>query len=175
MLLRSLEAFHRAEKIVIGNLSVLMFVAASVIVIFEVVNRYVFNSSFMWAGETVTYLTACGAFLYFGLTEEGTGHLRTTLLLQGLRNSRLKKPVDLVAFLMGMVYCVLCAWLAVRMASMFYRNKVVSLNAELPMWIFYAALFAGFVFLFVRLLTKLIVTIKTPNHRTRPSAEGGPA
>ena len=174
MILKSMEAFYGFEKKVIGRLSILLFVIATVIVIAEVVTRYLFRYSFMGANETVTYLTACGAFLYFGLTEEGTGHLRVTLLLQAFRKGPAKKIITLVADLCGIFYCLLCAGLTARMTLMFYRNKVVSLNAELPMWIFYAVLCIGFVLLFIRLLSKLIVTIKTPSHALVTAGGGLP-
>ena len=128
---RLFNAFNNFEEKVVGNLAILLFAVASLIVVAEVVGRYFFGHSFMWAQETVTYLTACSAFLYFGLTEGGSGlssgHLRVDLVMQLIRSERVKRIVIIISTLVGIGYCLMFIWLALP-----YNSDVLSKKGLKP-------------------------------------------
>ena len=168
---RFFSTFNKYENKVIGNLSILLFSIATVIVILEVISRYIFRHSFMWAGETATYLTACSAFLYFGLTEArsdlgSSGHLRVELFISLIKSARIKKILKIISTLIALCYCLIFIWLTIPMIRMFYSNKVSSLSAGYPVWIFYAILCLGLILLAVNLLWVLNKILKAPGPKT---------
>lgn len=163
---RYFKVFNMFEDKVLSKLGVAAFVVATLLVIVEVVTRYIFSYSSMWVGETVTYAVACCAFLYFGLAEKangrGSGHLRTTLLVQMIKNIKIKKTMRIIATLIAMLYTVLFFILVVPTVRMFYVQQVKSLNSGWPVWIFYAVLALGMLLLFVDFLQVLIIKVKDP-------------
>ena len=143
------NALEMLERKFIGTIAVLALCTSTAIVLMEVVARYIFSYSFMWAHETVIYLAAAAAFLYFGITHRESGHLTVNVLPMVIKNRRVQSLLDVLASAISIAYCLFCAFLTLKMVHMFYSNNVKSINAELPVWIFYACLFVGFVLLIV--------------------------
>ena len=154
------NGFNILERKVVGTIAILAFCTATAIVMMEVVSRYIFSHSFMWAHETVIYLAAAGAFLYFGIADKESGHLSVNLLPMVIKNNKIRRGFDVMALAISISYGVLCAFITLKLINMFYSNNVRSLNAELPVWIFYACLFLGFVLLIWSMIQKLFHRIK---------------
>lgn len=143
------NALEILERRFVGTIAVLAFCTSTAIVLMEVVARYIFSHSFMWAHETVIYLAAAAAFLYFGIAHRESGHLTVNVLPMVIRNRRIQRLFDALASVISIAYCLFCAFLTLKLVHMFYSNNVKSINAELPVWVFYACLFVGFVLLVV--------------------------
>lgn len=154
------NALEHLEKRFFGTIALLAFCTSAGIVLMEVAARYIFGHSFMWAHETAIYLAAAAAFLYFGIAQRESGHLTVNILPMVIGNRRVQRLLHFLASMVSIVYCLFFALLTLKLAHMFYSNNVKSINAELPVWIFYSCLFLGFVLLIVAISQGLFLPPK---------------
>lgn len=159
MLSRIYHGFVFFEKKVVGNIAKVILAAGSAIVIVEVFRRYLFGLSFMWSQEIVVYFISAAAFMMFGLAMRNNAHLRVTLLT-GRLSDRLRMSLEIVAYVISLAYCGILAWTTIDVIGLFYERNVVSLNARIPIWPFYACLLVGTIFFIIALIDKLVVTIR---------------
>lgn len=94
-----------------GIVFALGIIAAMLILIQEVVLRYVFNSPTQWAHETTIFLCAL-AFIYGGLyCVARDSHIRVVLIYDAL-NARWRRVADVVISLFCMISSGFFAWAA---------------------------------------------------------------
>lgn len=156
------------ERKFVGTIAILAFCTSTAVVLMEVVARYIFRYSFMWAHETVIYLAAAAAFLYLGIANRGSGHLTVNVLPMVIGSRKACRLFDVLASAISIVYCLFFALLTLKLVHMFYSNNVKSISAEFPIWIFYACLFLGFVLIIASTCQKLFHPSKpkTSKHRS---------
>lgn len=166
MALQRLSLIEILELKFIGTIALLAFCSTTAIVIMEILARYIFNYSFMWAHEMAIYLVAIAAFLYFGITHRESGHLSVNVLPMVIKNRKIQKFCNNLASLISISYCFFCAVLTLKLVNMFYSNNVKSISTEFPVWVIYACLFLGFVLLIVSFCRELyrLSKKKIPKH-----------
>lgn len=118
-----------------GIIFALGIVAATLILIQEVVLRYVFNSPTQWAHETTVFLCAT-AFIYGGLyCVARDSHIRVVLIYDAL-NARWRRVADVVISLFCMVASGFFAWAAWDMVkkSLFRPDGSIHLETSGSAW-----------------------------------------
>lgn len=126
-------------------LSCIFMAATFILVFFNVVLRYCFNSGFAWSEEGARYMFVCMVFMGFISVTEKRQNFKVTILVD-----KLKYPFSVVlSVLQDVVICILLYFIgtgAVAMASLNLYNKSPAIG--LPAWILYAVMaFSAFLML----------------------------
>jgi TRAP-type C4-dicarboxylate transport system permease small subunit len=124
----------------------LLFVAAVVINIINVVGRYVFSIPVFWAEEVLVFLVIWAVFLLAGSITYRGGHLTMDLLYSGF--SPLGKRIVNIAIALSLIGCSLFtvaqSW---KVISLHIRNNGLTAATEIPLAYPHAAVLFGFAFI----------------------------
>lgn len=157
-----LERFWRFfESKVLLNVSTLMLLLASFIMMFEGLGRAIFNTSHFWSEEAVRYLLVWAFFLTFGVAGSTGHHIRTDLFLARLsKNTR--RFCNGLASLFGLVFSGFMFYASVPQITRYYKmGMMTESNLDLPMWIVFLAMPIGSAFLFIYYLRCVLQVIKS--------------
>lgn len=122
----------------------------TLITFMQVVARYVFNYSFVWALELTTFLFGGLIFLGISYGVRVGAHIGIDVLTRRLK-PRTARIVAIVATLLCMVYAVIVfigAWSYIRVM---YDIGILAQDLPIPQWIPRLVLPIGYVLLFIRL------------------------
>ena len=98
----------------LGILSGLGILLMGMIVSYEVVCRYVFNSPTMWTQEVSIYLFMWTMLAASSYTLQTGKHVRVDLLIDRMR-AKTRKFFDVLTSVIGMIYCAIVAVQAFQM------------------------------------------------------------
>ena len=125
----------------------------------QVVARYVFNYSFVWALELVTFLFAWLIFLGMSYGVRVGGHIGVDALVKSLAPMT-ARAVGAVAAVLCMVYAAIVFYGGWIYVAKMYEIGIIAQDIPIPQWvprlvlpIGYALLFLRFAQLFFRLVT----------------------
>jgi len=137
------EKNNRALGIVSGMGILLM----GMIIAYEVVCRYVFNSPTMWTQEVSIYLFMWTMLAASSYTLQTGKHVRVDLLIDRMQ-VKTRKLFDVLTGAIGMIYCAIVAVQAFQMLmSSLKYGKLSATPLRVPLWIPQSALLIGFVLL----------------------------
>ncbi len=147
---RLADVFGRLEEGLVALLLALM----TIITFAQVVARYVFNYSFVWALELTTFLFGGLIFLGISYGVRVGAHIGIDVV------TRLLKPatariVAIIATLLCLVYAVIVfvgGWIYV---DKMYEIGILAQDMPIPQWIPRLVLPAGYALLFIRLIEVL--------------------
>jgi C4-dicarboxylate transporter DctQ subunit len=150
--------FNRLEEGLIAAL----LAAMTLITFGQVVARYVFNYSFVWALELTTFLF--GALIFLGLSYgvRVGAHIGVDALVKLLPRT-IARRVEIVATLLCLLYAVI-----VFIGSWIYVNKmfeigILAQDMPIPQWVPRTVMPLGFGLLFIRLGGVLIDILRGRN------------
>jgi TRAP-type mannitol/chloroaromatic compound transport system permease small subunit len=157
ILVRSIDAFSKA----CGVLAALLVVALIVLMLYDVLMRYVFNAPTLWGYDVNTFLMGAAFVLSVGYALSLDAHVRVDLLYSPATRWRLDW-VDLLGF--SLVMLPVCAWITLGLWDYFaesYRTGERSgTSAWNPvLWPFRFILFVGFLALTVQVAAEAIKRI----------------
>ena len=147
------------EKIFLYILGILIS-AMTIIMVYQVILRYIFHRPNVWAEEIVKFLFAWVCFVGAPLCMRHNSHLKVDFLL-----TKLPRGISLlwqtIIVLLSCVFCAILVPVSIPMVT-----KVISkhsLGANVPMWIPYSSVTFGCFFmlvfgieLFIKQLTEYI-------------------
>ncbi len=137
--------FERLEE---GFLAFLLAVMTS-IVFMQVIARYIFNYSFVWALETVTYLF--GALIFFGMSYgvRVGAHIGIDLLVKsfGPRGARI---AGAIAALLCMLYAGIVLYGSIQYVHKIYSIGILAQDLPIEQWIPRMVLPIGYTLLGIR-------------------------
>lgn len=109
----------------VGRVAGLLIVAVVLIILKEIIGRSVFNAPSVWADESMTYLAGMAYALGGGFTLLHRKHVIVDLVYQPIadRGGRLKKTVDIIAFLLFSIYCATLVWFGADLAVQSIREN----------------------------------------------------
>lgn len=110
------------------------------IITYEVIMRYCFNSPTRWATESSSFLLLITTFFIAGYTLKHNKHVRSDLVSARLP-CRWQKRVDILTYACGIIYCGILTWTGILYVSDLYQHQVRSDD----MWILVWPIMAGFV------------------------------
>ena len=145
--------------------------AMTVITFGQVVARYVFNYSFVWALELVTYLF--GALIFLGMAygvRVGT-HIGVDALVKTLKPAG-ARAVGAVATLLCLVYSLICLYGSVVYIEKMREIGILAQDLPVAQWIPRSVLAIGFAIMAVRfaIVFYRIITGKQPGLRLSDEA-----
>jgi len=141
----SFRWFHRLEEGLIAFLLAVM----TLITFSQVVARYVFNFSFVWALELVTYLF--GFLIFLGMSygvRVGT-HIGVDALVKAL-NPTAARIAGAAAALLCTLYAVIIFIGAWTYVAKMYQIGIMAEDLPIPQWVPRLSLLIGFGLLIVR-------------------------
>ena len=115
----------------------------------QVVARYVFNYSFVWALELVTYLFAWLIFLGMSYGVRVGGHIGVDALVKSLAPAK-ARAVAVVATLLCMVYAAIVFYGGWIYVAKMHEIGIMGEDIPIPQWVPRLALPIGYAFLFFR-------------------------
>jgi C4-dicarboxylate transporter DctQ subunit len=137
--------FHRLEEGVIAFLLALMTLVTFV----QVIARYVFNYSFVWALELVTYLF--GFLIFIGMSygvRVGT-HIGVDALVKALKPGA-ARIAGSAAALLCLVYALIIFYGSWQYVAKMYEIGIMAEDLPIPQWVPRLSLLLGFGLLVVR-------------------------
>lgn len=131
----------------------------------EVIRRYVFGESFIWAEETEIYFNLMAVILYFGFAQRQKAHIRLDIVVESIkrRRKRLGEIIDIAAHCVTLAFCILFVWFGITFVQAGIDFGRRTENAGMLLWPFYVLLLVGFGFLGIetaRALYRQIVELK---------------
>ena len=145
----------RFEEGLVATLIALM----TVITFMQVVARYVFNYSFVWALELTTFLF--GGLIFFGISYgvRVGAHIGVDVLIRILPRG-IARVVTIAATLLCLVYTVIVFVGSWQYVSKMYEIGILAQDMPIPQWIPRAVLPIGFALLFYRFCQVLVHVVR---------------
>jgi C4-dicarboxylate transporter DctQ subunit len=137
--------FHRLEE---GLIAVLLAVM-TLITFVQVVARYVFNYSFVWALELTTFLFAWLIFLGMAYGVRVGSHIGVDTLVKSLGPRAARVAGGAAAFLC-LVYAVIIFYGSWQYVAKMYEIGILAQDLPIPQWVPRLALLVGFGLLILR-------------------------
>lgn len=138
-----------------GIVGAVCMLLVTVIIVFEVIMRYLFNSPTTWVGEMSIYLSMGIGFMALAYALKSDGHFPITVLIDRLTpkmRSRLKVFTDFAGFL----YSTTFIFKGYEMAKFAYEIEDVSSGMmEVPLWIPWSLVPIGGLLLALQFVNKL--------------------
>jgi C4-dicarboxylate transporter DctQ subunit len=162
--------FHRLEEGLIAFLLAVM----TLITFTQVVARYVFNFSFVWALELVTYLF--GFLIFLGMSygvRVGT-HIGVDALVKALK-PKAARVVGAVAALLCVAYSVIIFIGAWTYVAKMYEIGIMAEDLPIPQWVPRLSLLIGFGLLIVRFAEAFIRIVTGRETRLQVADEAADA
>ncbi|MGP1675601.1 MAG: TRAP transporter small permease [Burkholderiales bacterium] len=139
------KVVDRAEE----GLIALLLTVMTLISFTQVVARYVFNFSFIWALELVTYLFAFLIFLGMSYGVRVGGHIGVDALVKSLPPAK-ARALGVVATLLCMLYAAIVFYGGWVYVAKMYQIGIMAQDIPIPQWVPRLVLPFGFGFLFFR-------------------------
>ncbi len=137
--------FHRLEE----GLIALLLAVMTLVTFTQVVARYVFNYSFVWALELVTVLFGFLIFLGMSYGVRVGSHIGVDALVKSLK-PRAARVAGVAAVLLCLVYAVIIFAGSWQYVVKMYEIGIMSDDLPVPRWVPRTALLFGFGLLIVR-------------------------
>ncbi len=173
---------------IIGNLnkSIATFgIAAGVVLAFiNVVARYGFNGSIVWASDLTNYFFIWSTFFGAAYCFKKDAHISVSILMDRLPAS-IMKFLMILSHILVIIYLVAVAYYGYKFLRLEIMLQEVSVDLvvpkitwlgmssswSVPMWIIYLAIPVAFASAAIRVLEKLVEIIKTPAELARRESE----
>ena len=151
------RSLDRIDRVIM----VILFSLATILAFINVVLRYIFGLSLVWAGELTTYLfvwaTMFGASYGFKIGM----HISFKALIQ-VFPPKLTKIVSIFSLVITLFYLsMLTAW-GVNLVKFDYMTGQVSIDMQIPFWIIYLIIPITMATAAWRTFVKLVEVIKLP-------------
>jgi C4-dicarboxylate transporter, DctQ subunit len=131
-------------NVALGMVSGFGVLAMGIILTYEVVCRYVFNSPTIWAQEIAIYLYMWTMLAAASYTLQMGKHINVDLVITYLP-TRAKMLLEIATSVVGAVFCAIVAVQAYEMITATVQfGKVSATPLRVPMWIPQSALLMGF-------------------------------
>jgi C4-dicarboxylate transporter DctQ subunit len=137
--------FHRLEEGLIAFLLAVM----TLVTFTQVIARYVFNYSFVWALELVTYLFGFLIFIGMSYGVRVGSHIGVDALVKALK-PKAARIVGGTAALLCLVYALIIFYGSWQYVAKMYEIVIMAEDLPIPQWVPRLSLLVGFGLLVVR-------------------------
>ncbi len=156
------EALGKVDK----ALMVILATSATILAFINVVARYLFSVSFVWASELTTYL-----FIWMTLFGASYGfeigmHMSFNALVRAFP-PKICKTLTIFSRLIVLFFLLMLTYLGVKLVQFDFMTKQVSIDLQIPFWIIYLAVPITMATAAWRVFIKMIEIIITPASELR--------
>ncbi len=152
------------------NQSIAAFgIAAGVALAFyNVIARYVFNSSLTWASELTIYFFLWSTFFGAAYCFKVDAHISVSVLLDKVP-PKVAKALMLFSHLVTLVFLSAVSYYGYQYLVAF--SDEMSIDLEIPMWIPESVIPVAFAFAAYRVAEKIVFILRTPAEKVRTQSE----
>jgi C4-dicarboxylate transporter DctQ subunit len=161
ILKKTLSLFSKLIGFINQSIAVIGIAGGVALAFYNVVARYIFESSLTWAGELTVYLFLWSAFFGAAYCFKKDAHISITILLDNLP-PKISKVLMITSHLITIIFLVAVAWYGYEYLKLVIELDERSIDLNIPMWIPYLAIPISFAFGAWRVAEKLVTIIKTP-------------
>ena len=158
-MVRTIESLGRIINLIEDVVTSSFMIVGLLLIFIGVIARYVFDAPIFWADEVAAYLVIWSAMLGFSVAFKEDRHIRVTILYTALPFN-IKRAVHFFVCIMGIIFCVLFILAGIELESMYIMLGQESLNAQIPLWIPYAAIPISGVTFGLRFIFELVLMFK---------------
>ena len=145
--MKTLRLYVEKFNLAIGYLCGLGILTMGLVLAYEVVCRYFFDSPTIWAQETSVYIFMWTMLAGSAYTLMQGKHVRIDLIFERLPR-KAQQVLDVLTSLVGIAFSAVVSWQAWEMLSATFKlGKVSATLLRVPMWIPQCSLLLGFVLL----------------------------
>lgn len=151
--------FDRIEE----ALAVSILAYMLIVLTYQIVMRFIFNSSNNWSEESARYLFIWFVYLTASMAILKNAHIRVDAVLR-LYPTTLTRAIIVIGYMLFIAYCAAVVYYSTLFCENIYRSEQVSLGIGVPMYIVYMALPVCHALMVLRILQRLyhIVCLKEP-------------
>jgi TRAP-type C4-dicarboxylate transport system permease small subunit len=158
-LLTRLTSLANTGVVAVGALA---FGTLPVIVVYDVIARYIFNAPSIWVNEIAVYLVQAIVFLPLGLLVTDNSHIRVTLLTDRL-SPWVQVRLHRFSLVMTAVFATFIVWLGWAYTAHAWKQGQLSPTLlAVPLWIPNALIPLGGLLLLVSALGALLASPPAP-------------
>ena len=146
----------------VGRWTSFLAIPLIVVVVYEVLMRYLFNSPTVWGFEATTFIYGMHFILGFAYTHKHDGHVAIDIFesrLQFRPRTILRVIVNLVLFVPTVV--LLAVWSVIYASTSWQNWERASTSWAPPLYPFKTIMAIGFILLFLQGIAKLIADIRS--------------
>jgi C4-dicarboxylate transporter DctQ subunit len=130
----------------------------SLLLLINVIMRYIFNNSIYWAEELVRYLMVWVIFVGAGQVAKHEGHITVDILYRSVP-ARAKLFLDYLVNVIAIIFCFILAYYGYLQMMRVYSSQQISPALELPMWLVYLSIPLGSLLMVIRYISQFFVRI----------------
>lgn len=157
-----------AEKIHAAAMSLLL--AAMVVTIFyQVVSRYIFNFSLVWAEELARGCFIWMVFMGLSYVERNDEPIKITIL-RDIMPTGIRSLMNLLSMILSLGFCLICTFYGFERVAFLIESKQIAPGLQINMVWFYLAIPVGFLLTSIAYVIKLTVWVN--NLRTAGAFHG---
>ncbi len=146
-MMSKLRTFIEKSNRTLGIVSGMGILLMGLILAYEVICRYVFDSPTIWVQEISIYLFMWTMLAASSYTLQTGKHVSVDLFLDRMRG-RTRTAFNGITGIIGMVYCAIVSVQAYQMLALSIKfGKLSATPLRVPLWIPQSALLIGFVLL----------------------------
>jgi TRAP-type C4-dicarboxylate transport system permease small subunit len=120
-----------------------LFVASTLVMLSEGLNRSLRGVSFFWAEESVGFMMVWAYFLTLGLAGRRGLHIRTELLVDAMPR-RIRRAMHLVAIVAGLVFAAVLFGASIPQLLRYRSMGMMSESTlDIPQWVVFLAMPIG--------------------------------
>jgi C4-dicarboxylate transporter DctQ subunit len=142
------------------SIAVIGIVGGVILAFYNVVARYIFESSLTWAGELTIYLFLWSAFFGAAYCFKKDAHISINLLLDKVP-PKVAKVLMILSHSITIVFLLAVSWYGYEYILLVVELEERSIDLDIPMWIPYLVIPLSFAFGAWRVGEKLIYIIKS--------------
>jgi C4-dicarboxylate transporter DctQ subunit len=152
------------------NIAAFGISAGVALAFYNVVARYVFDSSLTWASELTTYLFIWSTFFGAAYCFKIDAHIAINILIEKVKPTTAKFLILLSLFI-TFIYIGAIAYYGYEYLLFVNELEEISVDLEMPMWIIYLVIPVSFGFSAWILLRKMVEVIKLPAEQVKQNSE----
>jgi len=142
------------------RLSELVLFTMTLIIFYDVIMRYVFNSPTIWALEISEYMLVFLCFIGAADLQRRKKHIKMDFFYHKF-SRRIQKFLDLISYLLLVVFSFILFWNALKMTLTAYKYESVS-NSLLgvPLFLPYSIILIGMFLLLLQSINDVVTCVK---------------
>lgn len=153
------KAIRWLDKYFEEALMVALLATIAVVMLLQVIMRYVFSASLSWAEELTRYCFIYSAFLGLGYCVRNNKMLKVDIIMTVLPKAA-QVALDLVGKVVTLVFFAYLCYGTLGVVAMSRAGRLVSPAMELPMYIIYLSTTIGFTIATLRQAQDLYRTVR---------------
>ena len=141
---------NKLEEIIASGL----LIATSLIVFYQVILRYFFNTSLPWVEEAARFMIVWFIFLGASMCVRDNSHPTVDIMYRYL-SDRGKSFLNLFIYIVCIAFCAIALYSGVLVVGSAHRISSTSAAMQIPLWIVYIAVPLGVGLMMLRYIYRL--------------------